>query len=610
MQVRLKKLSVENFKGIEKFVLQLDGQSAVLRGQNGVGKTTLMDAFFWVISNSNSTNQSTFEILAAADEKKPPAMVEIEILADAKLINLRKIHKQKFSRKKGSAKPVFSGHTTEYFFNDSPVSMKKFASKLNAVIPENLGRTLSDVRHFCQRVKPDQRREILLKLLGEISDEQILNDNQSLEPLRGIFEGRTYNECKKFLNHHKKDIKRLLDELPVRVDELSRDDDKNEISLDGIEQKIADLKKVLEQKRIEIEPDMAAKKAAYDAQLKRHQEYEKQRCERLDMEDEIQRIENYISADEFLIDSYKKQLQRIDSKFIAVNEAEKELIATRTDVAAKTINTAAVEGICPTCKQQMPFDQRYEMKKRFNLQIAQELKQIDVKMTDLQREMNSLNDEKQGIEQTILNCNQNTLRRKSAIDGLKHKIAMFEKIDIDTIEVPAGVKTTDEIKRIEKQIDELNDFKLKIKLHEKKMERIEQIKMQIKTAAQEYEEIENQLFLLDDFIRIKTQIIEESINDLFAITTWRLFETQVNGDIKYICNATHNGVDYNSNLNTGAQINIGLDCINILSKHFDLHLPVWIDNAESITGWIDVDMQLIKLAATPGQKELRIGTDA
>ena len=60
------------------------------------------------------------------------------------------------------------------------------------------------------------------------------------------------------------------------------------------------------------------------------------------------------------------------------------------------------------------------------------------------------------------------------------------------------------------------------------------------------------------------------------------------------------------NLNNGARINVGLDIIRTLAKHYNFYPPIFIDNRESITELIDVSpQQTISLIVSEKDQELR-----
>ena len=90
---------------------------------------------------------------------------------------------------------------------------------------------------------------------------------------------------------------------------------------------------------------------------------------------------------------------------------------------------------------------------------------------------------------------------------------------------------------------------------------------------------------------------------------WKLFDVQKNGGVKNCCEATVNGVSYGTNLNSAAKLNAGLDIISALSEAAGIHLPVWVDNAESVTELLPVDTQVIRLAVSAQDKTLRVEED-
>ena len=81
---------------------------------------------------------------------------------------------------------------------------------------------------------------------------------------------------------------------------------------------------------------------------------------------------------------------------------------------------------------------------------------------------------------------------------------------------------------------------------------------------------------------------------MFSIVKFNLYEMQINGGEKEICEASVNGVPF-SDLNNAMRINAGLDIIKTLCKKYDYYAPIFIDNRESVTEIIDMDSQIINL---------------
>jgi hypothetical protein len=126
-----------------------------------------------------------------------------------------------------------------------------------------------------------------------------------------------------------------------------------------------------------------------------------------------------------------------------------------------------------------------------------------------------------------------------------------------------------------------------------------------RSAAECLEAIERQLFLMDEYSRYKTRFVEDSINGLFRIARFRLFRDQANGGIEDRCDVVLDGVPYIS-VNNGAKINVGIDIINTLSDAYGVRVPLFVDNAESVTKLESSSSQIIRLVVSENDKELRV----
>jgi len=184
------------------------------------------------------------------------------------------------------------------------------------------------------------------------------------------------------------------------------------------------------------------------------------------------------------------------------------------------------------------------------------------------------------------------------------------KIREDIANMQADSNTA--IMAIQKEIDTLTDAITALEQAAARLEarkngekRIEDLKAEERRLAAEFEELERQIYLTEEFIRAKVQMLEEKINSKFRMARFKLFEVQVNGALAECCETTFNGVPY-SNLNNGARLNIGLDIINTLSEHYGFAPPVWLDNAESVTNILPTKGQQIRLIVSAADKKLRV----
>ena len=138
------------------------------------------------------------------------------------------------------------------------------------------------------------------------------------------------------------------------------------------------------------------------------------------------------------------------------------------------------------------------------------------------------------------------------------------------------------------------------------LQRIEELEEERRQLAEELASVEHLTDLAEDFVRYKVECITDNINSMFRLAQFRLFTEQVNGGIADSCDILCGGVPYDSGLNNGARINVGLDIINTLSREYGSHVPVFVDNAESVVELEGMDTQVIRLVVSAEDKEIRM----
>ena len=134
--------------------------------------------------------------------------------------------------------------------------------------------------------------------------------------------------------------------------------------------------------------------------------------------------------------------------------------------------------------------------------------------------------------------------------------------------------------------------------------RIETLRQDAKNAAECLEAVEKMLYLIDEYTRYKTRFVEDSVNSLFRLAKFRLYREQANGGVEDRCDVVYDGVPY-LGLNNGMKINVGIDIINALSRHHGVCVPLFVDNAESVTQLEYAGTQVIRLVVSAEDKKLR-----
>ncbi len=304
------------------------------------------------------------------------------------------------------------------------------------------------------------------------------------------------------------------------------------------------------------------------------------------------------------------------------------LISKWQDISGQEFKPAET---CFACGQPLGDDAVSNQRDEFNLKKSEELKPIDERGRWLSGEIQRMNEEIVAKNLDAKRIDKDLAGMFDVIADLENKVKAMDSgkalaIQSRTAAINVSIsKLQDEIRQqqaditpaievvekrlsaLEKEKGKLEEIKLEFVQAEKCARRIEERQQQLKDTGKAYEEIERKLNLLDEFSTWKSSYIEQNVNGKFTLTRWKLFEQQVNGGIREICEATKDGVPYSSDLNTGSRINVGLDVIQALQKHYQISMPVWIDNAESVTDWlIEIDGQTIKLVAAPNIEKLEV----
>jgi hypothetical protein len=157
---------------------------------------------------------------------------------------------------------------------------------------------------------------------------------------------------------------------------------------------------------------------------------------------------------------------------------------------------------------------------------------------------------------------------------------------------------------ISSHIEDLNKVLNQHEVTEKTKARIQELKDEERKLAQQIGEAEGQRFLIESFIKAKVNLLEDSINGRFKTVRFRLFDVQINGGVNECCETLINGVPF-PDANHAAQINSGLEIISVLSDHYSVTAPIFVDNAEAVNELAKTKGQVIRLVVSEDQ-ELKV----
>lgn len=640
MITKIKSIAIQNFKGCKQTAYTFDGKNVTICGANGSGKTTIFDAFTWLLFGKDSLDNAKFEIRPLDKGGKQIDNVEICVSAtleiDGKEVELKKTQKQNWVKKRGTQNPVLQGNVNEYEVDGYPRSEKDYKEYINGIVSDDLFKMLTNPTYFPNMPWKEQRTTIM-KFASDVSDVELATEDSRFAGLLPEMEKAPStddikNKYQKSLN----ELKKKQIELPVRIDEISNskvDIDVAELELlknslneqiADIKSKIADTDKQFEEYQKLSDSIMELKFTESDLVRKANEGNIKARRE----------IEDKITDKKFLVSKVKKTISDTE-KEIALNKDvikhyETELNKARDEWNAEKEREFDENSlICPYCKQEYPNEKKDELMADFKAHKESELNRITDKGNTAK---GNLENEKE----TLARFEAELPEHKKRLEMLNNAIADLEK-QLSELPTNIDVTGTDEYKAIQSQIAEkeqamsqmnsadevrkslnyelecsqtqLIECEKKMAMSQKNIEideRIEELQEEQREVAQKIADVEKMLYLLDEFIKYKLDKISDSINAMFDGVNWKLFSEQINGGVKEVCECTVNGVPYGS-LNNGHRIISGLQIIKALQKLYGAYLPIFIDNAESVNDFNlpDMDCQLIKLKVSD-DTDLRI----
>lgn len=647
-KITLLTLALRNFKGARDFKLETRGGNVRVYGDNETGKTTLFDAFVWLLFDKDSTNRKDFNIKTLTAEGEPIHGLEHEVEGvfeiDGKKLVLRKVYSEKWTKKRGSVKAEFTGHSTDYYIDQVPVKKTEYEQTVSAIIDEEVFKLLTNPLYFNEQLKWQDRRSTLLQVCGDISDDEVIAANKSLSDLPAILEGRSIEKQRAIIAEQRKKINDELEKIPVRIDEVQRSlPDLSDLNKERLEKSIADLRAQAEEKEAELTRIQSGGEiSAKEKQLR-------------EIESEMLQIKNDLQAKSFGVINTKRQelsaiqgqvselehhIKSIERRIRDNEEAirTKRLAADQLRQEWREISGQAFtfehDDTCPTCQQALPRHQIEEAREKaeasFNLDKSRRLEEINARGKRLVSEADELEEENNMLATEKAEKGSELSAKQAELQSIQQEIDSLQTGVVDVSTDQVYISKQQEKQQIEQEIIELRSsvqsavsrvrgdlasIKTDIQLMESQLakfdqvrraeERIEELREEERRLAAEFEKLEHQLYLTEEFIRSKVTMLEEKINSRFKFARFQLFEEQINGGLKEVCNTTFKGVPY-ADLNNAAKINIGLDIINTLSEHYGFSAPIFIDNAEAVTKFIDVDAQVVSLIVSGADKSLRV----
>lgn len=664
-KVKLLSMHIQNFKGCKDRTIEF-GEKARISGANATGKTTIFDAFTWLLFGKDSLGSSDFDIRPLDADGKMVDNIEISVAAkisvDGDEYDLKKVQKQKWVKKRGTNTREFQGNVNEFEINGYPKSQKEFKEFISEIVDEDVFNLITNPNAF-NALAWKKQREILMKFVGSFSDVDIAEGfGEKYTKLIPELKIASTDDILKKYTKAKTALNKDMVEIPARIDEISKqlviadvgalevEKAAKEVALQKVEDEISGGNSKLEEINSKREEIMNLKLHLSEVQNAENQKLmenskvarEKVAATEKDLADVNHRIA--MLSDEINATHDRYEAQKIRTERLSADWKAEKIKAYPALTPLEPLTEDAL--ICPTCGQALPEEIKqkkiadYEVRKTtYEAKYAKDKEAFEKKRAE-----NLARIEKDGKESAALRdelkAKEEELRNQMAEESKKlaekqktHNEAKEElskyPITADVSENAEYLATVEKISVLEKEIEVMSaDTSGKAELETKKAvlkneiaeitgkimaadntkvkARIAELEAEQKAVGQKIADQEQMIDLVEDFIRAKMKMISEKINGMFDIVSFKLFDNQINGGLKETCECTVNGVPLSS-LNNGHRIVAGLDIIKSLSNQFGVSCPIFIDNAESINDFNvpEMNAQMIYLTVTE-DKELKV----
>lgn len=624
--MRLIKLELKNYKAHKHFVAEFNGKNCVVSGSKGSGKTSLKDAFTWLMTGSMVDDPTPVNNLGEVIDH---LTISVEATFDND-VTLKIEDSQRW------VKDVLkSRHNSTYFINNTPLLEKDY----QAYLDNNIGtieqrKILTDPSWFAygdglkvvgktSKTATQRRREIVISVASVEELEHAIADNEekakqakfAISTLKKDLED-AYAGIES-LHNAKVDVSDINKEFILRtIKELETD----KIStIKGIQQIEAgdDNHNALQRAFSNAQTELSTTRAKY------MQEYTKL------VEQAEKPLRDYTNLKQSLerdLENEKYEVNRranLDRQLI--NEIE-ELEKERADLVEKYNLEKATEfvpnsSICPTCKQLLPVDNLRESEARFNKHKSDELERIVAKgnevksllekkkaeinlskpaskIAELEKKLNELVEPKvetpipfemtekyMSLAQAIIEAEQ-ALEANSKDDVKRLYERTLESIDVQIQSYQNQLKGFETNQHLENEIDKKG--------------------LELQGISNELDEQKGLLEKCNEFTRTTLANLEKTLEDKFDGIRFKMFEYTLDGTQKDTCITyakTENGFIPWESLSGGQKRSATIKLANAFSKAWEVEVPLWIDDTQIYNDdELDAIMQLIRITEVPHQK--------
>lgn len=645
--MKLLKLTLENFKGHGLRVVEFSPTVTRVYGANGTGKTSLFDSFCWMLwaKDSDDRTQSGNVSFYPFDPDKQGEVlhnivvkVEAVVEIDGAQHVLCRTMQEKWTTPNGTELPRFTGNETKLYIDGLAVKANQFDAFVKENINPEMFKLTSNPWYFPTLHWKEQRR-ILMELVGDISNDDVLAADASLEPLRNELANRKPEDCKKLWQQQQKAAVKDLEKTVLLINEnrkhLPQIENEAEVKAELEAQRLVlmkPLEKAMQEKADILSGTAISKKQAEAKVLEskldviRAEQREKIAAVRKPFDEQIAALEAEAKTAAETVKPYRQTVVNLDN---AIRENEEKLKVLQDSWQA--VDAEEFNDVCPCCHRPYPPEQIADQRAAFNRSKAERLEKIeadgnalfdkneenkaqrDAAMKEVQR-LSKLDLEMPDKRSEIMKQREEAVQALPPMENRQDWFAASEDLkrinhEIEELHIDVKLKLMDAEKAIESAQKPVGDIDVRlaeIKAAEATRALITDYTKQQQALREQHDELALKLSLIKKFDEIKAVMTTEKVKAILPGMDFKLFNyNNTNEGYTETCELVKDGKPY-ANLSNGEKIAVGCELIAAISKHYGVSNPVWIDNAEATTKHLETNGQAILLRVSAADAELRI----
>ena len=592
--VRLKKLSLTNYRNLEHIELDFQGKDAAIVGENHIGKTNTLESLFVLLDNTLIDNSASIERIKPISDTKKVASIEATFDVDGEEFSVRKDYGEEWVRARGSDTLSLKGHFQKLYIQGTKVERaadyysnirEKFGIEAKDSDKIDIVRMLLSPTYLGDMGEGKEWtafRAFIIRLVGDVSDDDVFEKYAELCPIREDLrkQGGSVDNLKRKYKQDCDGLKWTISSKEAVIENLEKTekptDDAVSIAKRAIDEHDDAIAAIRQDKGSDVESERLQRLLSEkQSQLIALQDKPNPSDEKYREKIEAAKAK-YAQASKELSDALSERsdaliqkqreevrIKTLESERVSVSESANEPFIAR--IREIDHGEQSVEETCPTCGQHLPEEAIDEAKAKLAERLASE-------RSDLIAKCKKNKARRAEIDADIVSAKESIAKIEDALDEISSKIeaakAKMEESQSEASNIPAFErKETEEeaslkreIKTLEENLKEsrsafqrgVSDKNSAIVEHQeakkpyqktlddlayyqRQMENLAKEKEILKSMQRDLVSLEQKRELANQFLYSKLKMLDDKVAKVFGAIKFKLIQENINGGFDPVC---------------------------------------------------------------------------